>query len=364
MRERIERLTELLCTTPGLAGFEQKVCAIVEKEFRSCGLEPVTDNIGNCMAKIEGTDPEAPVLMITAHMDSIGFVVKYVTEDGFLKLERVGGIPEKVLPSTEVEVGARDGKYYPGVISLKSHHQTSAEEKYTVDRYQSLFVDIGLSSREEVNGKGIDIGSPIVYKPKFVRLEGDRYYASCIDDRGALAILLDLAHSLTGERRPATVWLVATVLEEFNFGGAKIAAKTIRPDMAIALDCGGCYDTPDMTGTGFTFLGKGPVMDIYNFHGRGTLNGAFVHPAMERLAEEACRRKGIHLQRQAYVGGLTDASNIQFEGRGGVMCLDYSFPIRFCHSPCELADFRDMEDVSASVREMCDLLSRDTDVSR
>ncbi|MBQ8996288.1 MAG: M20/M25/M40 family metallo-hydrolase [Oscillospiraceae bacterium] len=364
MIDRIDNLSRELCTTPGLAGHEQKVCEIVKREFLSCNLEPVTDNTGNCYVKIEGTDPKAPVLMITAHMDSLGFVVRFIEEDGFLRVERVGGIPEKVLPATEMVVGSRKGGYYPAVIGVKSHHQTEANEKYTVDPYKSLYVDLGVSSREEVEDLGIQIGSPVLYKPKYQKIEGSRVYASWLDDRGGVAVLLDLAHELVLHRRPSTIWLVATVLEEFNFGGAKVAAKTIKPDMSIAIDGGSPYDTPDLKGEGFTFMGKGPVMDLYNFHGRGTLNGTFAHPAMVRVCESAAEAAGIGLQRQAYVGGLTDVSNIQFEGSGGVMCLDLGFPIRYCHSPTELSDLKDMEALSLLIKQMADSLSAQTDLSR
>lgn len=364
MIDRLSKYLEDLCLLPGLAGHEQKVCAYMKACFEECGLNPVVDNAGNCLAKIEGTDPDAPVLMITGHMDSLGFLVKYIDENGFIKLERLGGIPEKTLQATEISIGAKDGKYYPAVIAMKSHHLTPPEEKYIVDKYQSLYVDLGCTSREEVNALGIDIGSPVVYKPRYEKLENGRVYATTLDNRGACAVLCELAHTLTETKRPSTIWLVATVQEEFNFAGARIAAKTIQPDMAIALDNAIAYDTPDLVNTGYLFVGKGPSMDLYNFHGRGTLNGTIAHPAMVRLADEAAAKLGYKIQKQAYVGGLTDVSNIQFEGNGGVMCLDMSFPSRYCHSCVEVAQLSDIEDLSVLVKTMCNMLSKDTDTSR
>lgn len=363
MLDRLESYVRELTLTPGLCGSEMKICEIMKRGFSECGLEPSVDTFGNCMVKIEGTDPDAPVLMVFSHMDSLGFVVKYIDENGFIKLERVGGIPEKVLPNTEVQVGTRDGRYLDGVIGLKSHHLTPPEEKYIVDKYTSLFVDIGAKSREEVLSLGIDVGSPIVYKPRFTKMLGTSVIATWLDNRGGCAALLELAHTLTEHRRPSTVWLVASVLEEYNLRGAMLAARKIKPTMAICMDGGGPHDTPDLLGTGHLRLGGGPTMDLYNFHGRGTLNGTIAHPAMVRIAEAASEKVGIPLQRQAYVGGLTDLSYVQFEN-GGIMCLDMGFSVRYCHGPCEVSDLNDIDQLTIVVKAFADSLDRDTDLSR
>lgn len=363
MKERIEENLRQLALLPGLSGHEQKVAAYMKKKFEEAGLTVQTDVLGNCMASVAGTDPDAPVIMIFSHMDSLGFLVKYIEEDGFLRLERLGGIPEKVLPSTPVQVQAKNGRMYEGVIGVKAHHVTPPEEKYVVDKYPKLFVDIGAKSREEVLGLGIDIGCPIVYKPKFQKLLNDRAYLSASDNRAGCAVILELAARLTEHPRPATVWLVGSVQEEYNLRGAMVASRTIHPDVAICLDGGGSTDTPDLKGQGMVSVGAGPTMDLYNFHGRGTLNGTIAHPAMVKLAEAAADRLGMRLQRSAHIGGLTDLSYVQLEGTG-VKCLDLGFPGRYAHSPNELVDMNDLESLSVLVKEIVDHIDRDTDFSR
>ena len=361
--KRLEGFLEEMVLAPGLAGFEKPVCRLMAEEFRRCGLDPVTDTLGNCMAEIRGTDPDAPTVMIFAHMDSLGFIVRYIEEDGFLRLERLGGIPEKALPSTEIQVGTRDGEWLEGVIGIKAHHVTPPEEKYIVDKYTSLFADLGAASREEVLALGIDVGSPVIYRPRFRKLLGTRVLGSFLDNRGGCAALMELAHRLTAHPRKATVWLVGTVLEEYNLRGAMVASRTVKPGAAICLDGGGCCDTPDLRGTGHVTMGRGPTMDLYNFHGRGTLNGTIPHPAMVRLAEAAAERTGVTLQRRAGIGGLTDMSYLELEG-SGIPGIDLGFPMRYAHSPCEAADLADLEQLTVVVAAMADSLTGGTDFSR
>ena len=335
----------------------------MKEQFQKTGLQARIDTMGNCIAKIEGTDPKSPVIMVFSHMDSLGFLVKYIEEDGFLRLERLGGIPEKVLPSTPIQVQAKNGEMYEGVIGVKAHHVTPPEEKYVVDKYTKLFVDIGAKSRKEVLSLGIETGAPVVYKPKFQRLINDRVYLSAGDNRAGCSVILELANVLSKKNRPSTVYLVGSVQEEYNLRGAMMASRNIRPDIAICIDGGGSTDTPDLKGSGDVKVGEGPTMDLYNFHGRGTLNGTIAHPAMVRLADAAAKKLGIKLQRSVHIGGLTDLSYVQLEGEG-VKCLDLGFPGRYAHSPNELVDIKDLEQLVYLVESVLAHIDQETDFSR
>ena len=199
MLENVERYLHDLALIPGLAGFEQKVCAYMKNAFEAFGLPVEVDTLGNCIARVEGKDPSAPTVMVFAHMDSLGFLVRKIEDDGFLRIERLGGIPEKALPSTQIQVQCRDGSMVDGVIGIKAHHVTPPEEKYKVDKYMSLFVDIGARSREEVLALGIHVGSPIISQPKYQKLLGTRALMSAADNRSGCAILLDVAHQLMAQ---------------------------------------------------------------------------------------------------------------------------------------------------------------------
>ena len=182
MISRIENYLKDLALLPGIAGHEQKVAAYMKEKFESLMFPVQIDTFGNCIANISKTE-NTPVIMIFAHMDSLGFMVRYIEEDGFIRIERLGGIPEKVLPSTEVQIQCRNGSMINGIIGVKAHHVTPPEEKYTVEKYMNLFVDIGAKNRDEVFGLGIDIGSPVIYRPGFTRLLHNRVLMSASDNR-------------------------------------------------------------------------------------------------------------------------------------------------------------------------------------
>ena len=139
--------------------------------------------------------------------------------------------------------------------------------------------------------------------------------------------------------------LVFSVQEEFNLRGAITAAQVLEPDICIQLDLALATDTPDMGSRGDVRLGAGPVMGMYSFHGRGTLNGCLPHPAMVKLMDETARLTNINLQRSAHIGALTETSYVQLVGQG-VACIDMAFPCRYTHSALEVCDLGDLASLS------------------
>jgi putative aminopeptidase FrvX len=266
-----------------------------------------------------------------------------------LRVERLGGVPEKVLPGAAVLCCVGEGRDRPGVIANKSHHATPPEEKYKVPPYLELFIDIGAADAAQVRALGIDIGTPVVYEPRAYELAGERIAGTSVDDRAGCAVLAEVAHMLHDRRPAATVHCVFTVQEEFNLRGAVVAAQQLEPDIAVQLDLLLATDTPDLAGRGDVRLGGGPGISLYNFHGRGTLNGTIPHPALVGLFERAANRHAMPLQRAAMVGALTDNAYVQLVGRG-VACIDVGFPARYAHSAvetCDLADLRQLADLLA-----------------
>ena len=333
-------LTELMLI-PGLSGYEGRVSAAIAAHLDRIGLSHRSDRLGNLIATIPG-DPARPSVMLFTHMDQLGFVIRKIEPSGLLRLERLGGVPERALAAQAVLISTRRGDL-PGVIANKSHHATTPDEKYRVVPYADLYVDAGFASHAQAVAAGIRIGDPVVYLPRVIALAGNRIAGTSVDDRAGCAVLLTLAERLLGRTDGPTVHLVWSVQEEFNLRGVLPAATALAPDIALQIDLLLACDTPDMTSRGEVALGGGPGISLYSFHGRGTLNGLIPHPALVALMEDTADALAMPLQRSAHTGALTDASYIQFAGPQGVACLDVGFPMRYSHSALEVVDMADLD---------------------
>lgn len=355
-------LTDLM-ETAGLAGHEDRVRARIAHWLRArAGVAGDTDVTGNLWTTFPG-DPDAPSVMLFTHMDQLGFVVRRIEPDGFLRLERLGGVPERALAAQAVTICVGEGRDLPGVIANKSHHATQPDEKYHVVRYRDLYVDAGLASAEEAEAAGIRIGTPVVYAPRAIALGDTRIAGTSVDDRAGCATLIDLAARLARREGGPTVHLAFTTQEEFNLRGALPLAQRLLPDIAIQVDLMLASDTPDAGDLGEMRLGQGPGMSLYSFHGRGTLNGVIPHPALVRLAEDAAAARGLALQRSAQTGVLTDLSYVQLTGHG-VASIDLGYPMRYSHSALEVCDMRDLAGLADLLEEMLARLGPGFDLSR
>ena len=338
MRERLKKDLMQLMNLPGLSGYEDRVRDYLKNQLKLMKAETQTDRLGNLVTSFPG---DGPTVMLFAHMDQIGFIVRKIEEDGFLLVERVGGVPEKALPSQAVLVLVAKGQNVNGIIANKSHHATEQSEKYQVLPYKKLYIDVGLRNSIEVEKAGISIGSPIVFSPKSFEIGQDRIAGTSVDDRAGCAIGLEIARYLSTRVKGPPVHLVFTVQEEYNLRGALPIAQKLLPDIAIQLDLIMATDTPDMRDRGNVVLGHGPAMSMFSFHGRGTLNGVIPNPKMVRLFEETSQELKIPLQRSAHTGALTDLSYVQLVGEG-VASIDLGFPMRYSHSSLEVCDLNDL----------------------
>jgi putative aminopeptidase FrvX len=340
LKERLRRLTAELMLIPGLSGHEDRVRRRIAAALGEFGIASRTDTLGNLIATLDG-DARAPSIMLFAHTDQLGLVVRKIEANGLIRVERLGGVPERALASQQVLCCVGEGRDVPGLIANKSHHATAPDEKYRVLPYHEVYVDCGFGSVEEVVAAGIDIGMPVVYQPKVVELAGDRLAGTAVDDRAGCAVVVEVARALQAMKKRPTVHLVFSVQEEFNLRGALPAAQALNPAIAIQLDLILATDTPDMGTRGDVRLGGGPAMSLYSFHGRGTLNGTIPHPALVRLFEDTARAEKMVLQRSAHVGALTDSSYVQLVG-AGVASIDLGFPCRYTHSSMEVCDLGDL----------------------
>lgn len=359
IRDALERL----CLSPAPSGYE-KECA---KTFRDL-MAPYADMTrvdrnGNVICTLRGTDEASPSIMVFAHLDTLGFIVRRIEDDGFIQVDRLGGIPEKVLPGLRLRLRTADGRFIIGVFGNKSHHASSQEDKYKVDAVTSLFMDIGASSRQEVLDSGVAVGCPVIYEPAFTMLGDDRITATALDDRGGLAAMWLAAQTLREHKPQSTVHFVGTVWEEFNLRGAAFAARALQPDVALSLDVVLAGDTHDLAGRYENTVGGGPTVNYYSFHGRGTLNGTLPHEGLANLVQRAALEEGIPVQRFASIGILTDSAYVQMEGQGAA-CLDLGFPTRYTHTPVEVCSLADIRGLGRLVAAACMRMDRNFNVNR
>jgi len=344
---------EKLCLAPAPSGYE-KECAHVFIDLISPYVDDVEiDRMGNVIAHVAGTDPDAPHIMAFAHLDTLGFIVRRIEPNGFIQVDRLGGIPEKVLPGLKLKIRTTEGEWVTGVFGNKAHHATSAEEKYKVDVVTSLFVDIGAESEEEVQALGIQIGCPVIYEPSFMELRNGKVCGTALDNRGGLAALITAAKSIreSGKKPACETYFVGSVWEEYNIRGAVFAARRIKADIALCLDVILAGDTADLATRYENRVGGGPSVNFYNFHGRGTLNGTIAHEGLSKLAIATATEENIPFQRFASLGMLTDLAYVQMENQG-IACLDLGFPARYTHTPVEVCSARDVENLGLLLGNM------------
>lgn len=358
-KSRLEELMRIFAPS----GYEGEMIAFFKEEIGKFADSVKVDRVGNVIASFAGTDPLSPKVMIFAHMDQIGFVVRKIEANGFLRVDRLGGVAEKILPGLNLRVQTRGGSHVNGVFATKSMHASSAADASMAEPIASLFVDIGASSREDVLRLGVDIGCPATYAPCCRRLAGDFVSGTAVDNRGGITALLGAAELISKSAHKSDVFLVGTVWEEFNVRGAVFAAREVKPDIAIALDVVMSGDTGDLAPLYDTACGSGPAIEYYSFHGRGTLNGTIAHAGLAKLAEDAATAENIPFQRFAGLGILTDSAYVQMEGNGAAM-LEIGFPVRYTHSPVETVNVCDIEHLAALLHAMTVRIDASFDLNR
>ncbi len=246
-------------------------------------------------ASLQG-DPDQPHLLIFAHMDELGLIVRKIEPDGFLRFERVGGVPGKACSRQQLRSLPRQATVCPAWWGRHSHHVTPAEAKFTVPSRLEMYVDVGCATSEEVQELGIQVGDMIAYRPGMIRLAGQRVASKTLDNRIGCLQLIKVLEALAANRPKATVHLAASVQEEFNVRGVWPVFQKYHPDAAICIDVTIACDTPELTHLSGMKLGGGPAVGLYEFHGRGTLGGLIPNPFLRRFIENTARQHAIPLR--------------------------------------------------------------------
>lgn len=334
--EQLKTLFSLL-STPAPTGFETQGQKLWMQEAKKSGATMGQDAYGTAWAVLEGKGKK-PRVMLEAHADEIGFMVKHITDDGFLRVTPLGGSDAAIARARKVTIFGDDGEVN-GVIGNTAIHIRRADSngKEEIPKMHELFVDIGAPDAAAVMKLGIRVGNPVVYRDTPERIGANQLTGRAIDNRVGGFVVLQALHKLAAEKAkfPGTLLAVNAVQEEVGARGAQMVAHRLEPDCAIVIDMTHATDTPgiDHGRHGKVKLGGGPTVT----HGNGN------HPALVSHLMEIAKRKKIPLQHEAVsqTSG-TDMDRI-YQVREGVPCALVSIPVRYMHSPTEMIDLRDIE---------------------
>jgi putative aminopeptidase FrvX len=318
----------------GISGYEQEVTNLL-KEYFGDHVQLGKDKLGSIIAKKVGTS-ESPKIMFAAHMDEVGFMVKEITKQGYIKFLTIGGWWPGNLPGLRVKIRTRKGDYIPGVIGLKPIHDLSDEERKKLPKIEDMYIDVGATKAFDIKDKiGIKPGDPIVPDAVFTQLaNSDLILAKAFDDRVGCALLIDLLNNLTAAEHPNTVFLAGTVQEEVGLRGAKTSALAVSPDIGFALDVGISRDTPGNDADASEKLGAGVGILIYD-------RTMIPHTKLRDFVCELAELNNIPYHftsiKGGYDTGMIHLTNI------GVPSLAIGVPTRYVHSSSSIISMEDYE---------------------
>ncbi|PYG87605.1 endoglucanase [Ruminiclostridium sufflavum DSM 19573] len=338
----IKELTDL----NGVSGNEKEVRDFILNKINNLCDSIKVDSIGNIIAYKSGKSSKQEKLkvMLSAHMDEVGFIVSGHTEKGFVKFKAVGGIDDRILPGKRVAAGK---KRLAGVIGSKPIHQQDKDERNKITKIKNLYIDIGADSKEEAE-KLAPLGEFISFDSEFTELGRDCIKAKALDDRVGCAVLIEvLKHSFDFD-----MYVCFTVQEEVGLRGAQVAAYRVMPDVALVLEGTTCADVPEVEPYECsTILGNGAALTIVD-------RTCYCDKEMVSFLSGVAKKNNIRFQYKQTTTGGNDAGQIQRTGTG-VKTASISVPCRYIHSPVSVMSRSDFESVERLTLAALNEMNRD-----
>jgi tetrahedral aminopeptidase len=328
------QLLKKLCETPGISGYETLVSAVIKEELRGLCDQVETDRMGNIIAlkkaAIKEKDSKKTKIMLAAHMDQIGFLVKSIDQKGFLKFARIGGFDPKTLVAQRVIVHGQ--KDLVGVIGSKPIHVMEEEEKKKAPDFKDFYIDLGLNKKEVENL--VQPGDFITFDRDFVQMNDKMVTSLALDNRVGVYVILEVLRRVKNYQ--VDIYAVATSQEEVGLRGAMTSSYAIEPDVGIAVDVTIAMDTPGINEEEKgCALGKGTAIAVLN-------SSMIAHRGLYQFLKELAEKNKINYQLDVMERGGTDAGSIQ-KTRCGVVTGGVSIPSRYIHSVVEMCHRDDIE---------------------
>ena len=329
VRDRLRELAD----AAGPPGFEEPVRAIMVRDMKPLSDGLTYDGLGSVIARQGSTGPR---IMLDAHMDELGGVIRRSTHDGYLTMQMLGGWLDQALPDQRWIIIGSKGPVH-AVTGIRDIHVAPPEDRTKVFSRDTMFLDVGAHSDAEVAALGLSPGDPVVPDSPFLELNGTgRYLGKAWDDRVGCAVLLEAMRRLKGSGHPNQVFYAATTQEEVGLRGAHSAADVIKADIGIALEGGITGDSPGHNPEETqAHLGGGPGIFIYD-------SSALPSRRLTALTKAVAANKSIPLQLDLVQGYGDDSAEIQ-KSNGGVPTVNLVVPVRYTHAHNGIIDRADFD---------------------
>jgi len=328
LSENLEKLSNAC----GVTGREEEVRNLLIKLMKPHVDEIIVDKLENLIAVKKGKK-SSPKVMLAAHMDEVGLMVKTITKEGFVKFAKMGGIDDRILLAQKVIIRTQKGPLQ-GIIGSKPPHIQKEDERKKVVTYDNLFIDVGAENLKDANKMGVKVGDPVSFDVKYAKLSKNVVIGKAFDDRVGCAIMIEAVKQLGST--DCTLYAVGTVQEEVGLRGAATATFGVDPDIGIALDVTVAGDVPGVREFDTSVkMGKGPVLTVAD-------SGLITHPRVLRLLLDAAEASKIGYQLETGLSGSTDAARMSLT-RQGVPSGTVSIATRYIHSPVGMLSLKDVE---------------------
>ena len=328
------QLLSRLCETPGLPGREMGVAEVIRAALPADGWETRTDRLGNVTAHRPGKGPH---VLLLAHMDEVGLIVRRITEAGFLLVERFGGMGVRALPGSRLTLWTVNGPL-PAVVGVMPHHL----DDHSPLELDAIYVDAGVGSCSEAEKTGIRVGDGLTWASPLRKFGGSRVNGKALDDRLGCLTLITLARRLSqsNQELPCALTLAFVVQEETMLMGGLPVARRLEPAVAIGVDGTLAFDTPDLDqAQSDVRVGAGPTIKLLDAV-RGAGRSFVPHWGLLQHILDLSKRTGISLQPETTIGLSTALTPIPY-ANDGIAAVGLSLPIRYHHSAVEVADLSD-----------------------
>lgn len=341
------QLLRALSDAPGPSGFEEPVRKIMVDQMKPLSDKLSYDGLGSVIA-VQGTS--GPRIMVDAHMDELGGVIRRVTNDGYLTMQMLGGWLDQALVDQRWTIIGSKGPVH-AVTGIRDIHIVPPDERTRVYPREAIFLDVGAKNAAEVAQMGLGPGDPVAPDAPFaVMNDTQNYLGKAWDDRVGCAVLVEAMRRLSKAPHPNQIFWVATVQEEIGLRGAHSAAELVKPEIGIALEGGVTRDAPRVSPEeAQELLGGGPAIFLYD-------SSALPNRKLVKMIKQVARSKNIPLQTDLIQGYGDDSAEIQ-KSNGGVPTANLTVPVRYTHSHNGImnrSDFDSMVDLLVALLQGLD----------